>query len=87
MSKTNDLLKAFYVDFPLEGTSNKEYRLACVKAQKKYLEENELPDWFPYQGFCERCGRDLFGPGGWTIDEASTQMITGCRFCHHSCID
>ena len=77
-------LRALNADFSLEGTGNRACRLACVRAQRKYCEARELPEFQPWQGFCARCGRDIYGPLGYTLGQAASQLITGCPYCHDS---
>ena len=59
----------------------------CVKAQKRYCDQNELPHFAPYDGVCWSCGRNIYDDGGITIDEAANRLITGCPFCNTTFTD
>lgn len=57
-------------------------------AQRKYCEEKKYPDFAPINtGICYSCRRDIFSEGGISVEEAATEHITGCPFCHHSYCD
>lgn len=57
--------------------------MQCIQAQKKYCEERGAPHFAPYDGRCYRCGRQIYGGGGWNLDDAK-KLITGCPHCHYS---
>lgn len=60
------------------------------EAQKEYCKAHDAPEFFPnhYVGFmCYRCHRNIFSPGGYSVEFASNHLITGCPFCHASYCD
>ena len=60
------------------------------KAQEEYCKVHDAPEFFPnhYVGFmCYRCHRNIFSPGGYSVEFASNHLITGCPFCHASYCD
>lgn len=56
----------------------------CVKAQEAYCEEKNKPMFLPLDGRCDHCNRPLFGGFGMTLDQAGSELITGCPYCRHS---
>jgi len=77
-------------------------REKAIKAQKKFCEVNDLPNFSPRDGHCYRCGNNIFAeeprnpdlerpydkrPHGYTVEHASEDLITGCPFCHISYCD
>ena len=55
------------------------------QAQKKYCEENEMIHFAPDEGFCFRCGQQIYMKI--TVDYASKNMITECPWCHASFVE
>ena len=58
----------------------------AVEAQKKFREENELPN-FAGNGVCFRCGRNVYDEGGYSVEYASERLVTGCPYCYRSFCD
>lgn len=56
-------------------------RFDLVEAQEKYCNDKGLPCFIGYDGRCPNCGRDIFGEGGYSEDDAANMMITRCPFC------
>lgn len=59
---------------------------AAVAAQREYCKEHNVPN-FAGSGRCWRCGRNVYSEGGWSVERASTQLITGCPHCFVSFVD
>lgn len=57
------------------------------KAQADLIDREELPYFPPRDGICFSCRRQIYAEGGYTIERASTELITGCPFCHRSYCD
>ena len=68
--------------------------LACA-AQEKYCEQNNLPMFAPYSGYCWHCGQNIYAAkvypnghvGGISVEKASNSLVTGCPFCCASYCD
>lgn len=58
----------------------------AVEAQKKFCEENELPN-FAGNGVCFSCGRNVYDDGGYSVEYASERLVTGCPYCLRSFCD
>lgn len=58
----------------------------AVEAQKKFCEENELPN-FAGNGACFSCGRNVYDEGGYSVEYASERLVTGCPYCFRSFCD
>jgi hypothetical protein len=59
----------------------------CIKAQQEYCHKNGLPCFAPSDGYCPRCRRVIYGGRGYSLERASTRMITGCPYCNTSYCD
>ncbi|WP_347145928.1 hypothetical protein [Parabacteroides goldsteinii] len=73
----------------------------AVIAQRNYLKElakQNPQDWMsdnfsrgigvaPPDGRCYRCKRQIYSDGGISVERASTELTTGCPFCHTSFVD
>jgi hypothetical protein len=59
----------------------------ATKAQIKYIEDKELPFFPPRDGICFACHRQIYADGGYTVESASSELITGCPWCHRSYCD
>ena len=81
---------------------NKTYNVdQAIIAQKEYLKElakRDPQDWMssnfskgigfaPSDGRCYCCGKQIYADGGISVEEASTELTTGCPFCHRSFVD
>lgn len=74
-------------------------RVEAIKAQERFCEENNVPRFAPYDGFCNTCGRDIYETRneyafngekiewGISVEKASTELITGCPYCKRSFCD
>ena len=65
------------------------YTELCVAAQDAYCKDMKLPRFIDSDGNCDRCGRNIFDRnfGGYSLEDASKKLITGCPFCRHSFCD
>lgn len=59
---------------------------AC-EAQDKYVNEIKAPHFAPFDGVCWSCGRNIYWENGYSVEEASKRLITGCPFCSRSYCD
>ncbi len=59
----------------------------AIIAQAKYIDVNELPFFSPRNGICFACRRQIYADGGYSVESASTELITGCPWCHRSYCD
>ena len=74
-------------------------RQKAIAAQERYCDDNDLPNFFPRDGYCHRCRNNIFSeearypnddqpyerrPHGYTVEHAGSHLITGCPFCHIS---
>lgn len=61
----------------------------CIEAQKHYCEEKHLPMFMLPSGTCPRCNVDIFEEmlGGYSLEYASTRLITSCPRCRWSFCD
>ena len=60
-------------------------------AQKKFQKENGFPDFAPRDGYCWSCKKDIYSEidhgkykTGKSVEEASSQLITGCPHCNRT---
>lgn len=59
-----------------------------LNAQSRYCEQSRNPEFIPFDGKCFRCGKNIFdGDKGYTYLQASSELITGCPYCHMSFVD
>ncbi len=68
-------------------------------AQLEYCEHMDLPFFAPEDGFCPRCGNNIYDArthltdkydpefAGISVEEAGSRLITGCPHCSHSFCD
>ena len=64
---------------------NKIYNIEeSIKVQKEYQQKTGSPDFAPSTGICWKCKRNIYGENGISVEEARTQLVTGCPFCHRS---
>lgn len=75
----------------IEKSSQHYDSVEAYKAQKKYCDENNLPLFV--NKHCPLCGKDVFGMYrksndeyryGFSVEVASSTLITGCPFCNYS---
>ena len=73
----------------------------AVKAQEEYLKRLAVEhpeDWMadnfakgqgfaPRNGVCWCCHKNIYGDGGISVEQASSELTTGCPFCHMSFVD
>lgn len=63
----------------------------CVEAQWHYAIEHRALFFIPDDGVCFSCKKNIFQPTKWregiTIDEAASQLITGCPHCFRTYCD
>lgn len=59
--------------------------LEKIQAQKNYCQENKVPYFAPGNGICWKCRKQVYN--AITMESASTQLITGCPYCHRSYCD
>ena len=73
-------------------TETFDVKIAC-EAQAKYVKEKEYPHFAPTSGRCYDCGRNIYlkiessngkYSSGYSVERASSELITGCPHCHHS---
>ena len=53
-----------------------------IKAQDKYCKEKHLPNFTPRNGVCWHCHNNIYERV--TLEQAGSDVITGCPFCHYS---
>lgn len=77
----------------MEDTKTFNTNEAC-KAQKKYQDDNNHPDFAPRDGSCFRCCRNIYTEidhgdykTGISVEDAGKSLITGCPHCHYSYVD
>lgn len=59
-----------------------------IKAQKEYCNKHNYPLFIPIDGICWRCSSNIFyGERGYTMEDAKSHLITGCRKCGCSFCD
>lgn len=69
----------------------------AIKAQEAYCDKRGLPLFAPRNGWCNRCGHNIFEPYtyrrepmhtiGITVEEAGMRHITSCPHCNKSFCD
>lgn len=69
----------------------------AIEAQKRYCDERKCPYFAPPNGWCSRCGRNIFEPYtyrreplvtiGISVEEAGSKLITGCPHCGATFVD
>lgn len=60
--------------------------LECCEAQEKYCVSKHYPLFMPHKGICFCCGENIFS-NGYTLEKASSELITGCPHCHQTFCD
>lgn len=74
-------------EYKAEPVRNTAYDpVAAILAQRELCERMGQPLWVS-SSRCGSCNRELFAPGGISIDKAGKAIITSCPFCHHSFVD
>lgn len=82
----------------LNRTYNVEQAIAAQKDFLKRVAKNDQrgsmansfvggEGFAPSNGVCYRCIRQIYSEGGISVEKASTELITGCPFCHSSFVD
>ena len=69
----------------------------AARAQERYCNEHEITLFAPRNGWCYRCGRNIYEPytyrgredvtRGITVEEAGIRHITGCPHCNATFAD
>ena len=60
----------------------------AMVAQQFYCETKRSPQFAPYDGRCPSCGGQIYEPPiGYSVEYASTHLITGCPYCRLSFVD
>lgn len=54
-------------------------------AQRHYCETKGLMQFGPYDGYCYRCGKDVYA--NMSVAEAGSTQVTGCPHCFRSFVD
>lgn len=55
-----------------------------VLAQWLYCSAKDAPMFLPKDGRCWYCYADVFGKGGYTMQDAKSRVLTGCPYCRKS---
>jgi hypothetical protein len=55
------------------------------EAQKEYCKANKLPQFVSLVGTCWNCGKNVYDRI--SLEEAGSDLITGCPFCLRSFCD
>lgn len=60
-----------------------------IMLQKQYCDTEKFPLFIPADGVCynRKCRKNIFNPGGYTVQQAAYAHITGCPFCHDTWCD
>lgn len=53
-----------------------------IEAQKKHCRVNKVPNFAPLDGKCWNCGRQIYDRID--LEDAGSENITGCPYCHTS---
>lgn len=72
--------------------------IAASAAQKAFCKERGIPMFAPDNGWCYRCGGNIYEPYtcrrgndmvtyGISVEDAGKRLITGCPLCHKSFSD
>lgn len=69
-------------------------KIKAISAQRNYCTNYHLPMFMPSDGRCFRCGRNIFEKKfvnsietGYSVEYATTHLITGCPHCYASFCD
>ena len=57
-------------------------RPAKIEAQDKYCKTKHLPNFTPSGGLCWHCGKNIYD--SITLEQAGSELISGCPVCHYS---
>jgi len=76
--KLDLIIESMEADELLKRQSEK---LEKIEAQKEYCKNNDLPFFAPYT-VCPNCKRDIWDKI--TLEQAKTELITGCPYCNRS---
>lgn len=82
----------------MEKTYNAQQAIIAQKEYLKELAKNNQADWMAdnfskgigfatSNGICYRCKKQIYSEGGISVERASTELTTGCPFCHTSYVD
>lgn len=56
-----------------------------IAAQKELCTKKQWPLFSPANGICWSCGKQIYNKI--SLYKASSELITGCPYCHHSYVD
>ena len=59
----------------------------AISGQREFCENNNFPTFYPKDGVCWGCKKDIFSPDGFSVEDAKYFLITFCPFCHKSFLD
>jgi hypothetical protein len=82
----------------MEKTYNAQQAIIAQREYLKKLAQNNPGDWMadnfskgigfaPSNGVCYHCNKQIYSQGGISVERASTELTTGCPFCHTSYVD
>lgn len=58
-----------------------------IKGQKEYCQKNGLPHFAPSDGICFSCNHQIYRENQISVEEAKSELVTGCPICHRSFCD
>lgn len=77
-----------------EKEPNEHFNVSdSVAAQERYCKEKEYPHFAPNNGICWKCNQQIYAEGknrmgnlskGISVEEAGSELITGCPHCNWS---
>jgi len=56
-----------------------------IEAQKQLRQSNQWPEFIPGDGFCVKCGKQMFNLI--TRESSGMFLLTCCPYCHYSYCD
>jgi hypothetical protein len=64
----------------------------CIEAQKKFCEQHAVPNFSKAytgnSGVCPFCMMGIYSErGGYSVGNATSNLITCCPFCHQSFVE
>ena len=78
---------------------DEKYNIAeAIEAQQLYCESKGYPHFAPYNGSCYSCHQQIYAPiehqygsqkwtSGYSVEFASSNLVTGCPHCNSSYVD
>lgn len=69
-----------------------DYVRQCVEAQEKFCEQHAVPNYSKAytdnSGICPFCMMGIYSKrGGYSLGNATSNLITCCPFCHQSFVE